>query len=92
VVEALRDGRERHSNFPRPVAPGQRDERRHGQTDIVFSEQARDGVTAGLCFRSRHDGAGLRAFERVERVQIPDAVWRDIWIIDASWQPKTQMS
>jgi hypothetical protein len=68
VVATRREGRMRHSNFIRPVSPGQRDERRHGQTDIVFSEQARDGVTAGLRSRSRHDGAGLRAFGRVERV------------------------
>jgi len=46
----------------RLVSPGRRDERRHGQTDFVGSEQARDGMTAGLSFRSRHDGAGRRAF------------------------------
>jgi len=47
----------------RLVSPVRRDGRRHGQTDVVFSEQARDGRTAGLAFPQRHDGAGRRAFE-----------------------------
>ena len=34
-------------------------------------EQARDGVTAGLSFRSRPDGAGLRAFGQVHCERIP---------------------
>jgi len=56
-------GRERHSNFIRLVSPVRRDGRRHGQTHFVFSEQARDGRTAGLSpFRSRPDGVGLRVF------------------------------
>ena len=56
VVTARRDGRERHSNFIRPVSPGQRDERRHGQTHFVLGAKlGRDVMTAGLCFRSRHD-------------------------------------
>jgi hypothetical protein len=51
VGAARRDDRERHSNFIRRVAPGQRDERRHGQTDFVLgAEMGRDGMTAGLCF------------------------------------------
>ena len=39
-------------HFNRLVSPGQRDERRHGQTHFVLG---RDGVAAGLSFRSRHD-------------------------------------
>jgi hypothetical protein len=55
---ARRDGWERHSNFIRPVAPRQRDERRHGQTHFALgAELGRDGVAAGLCFRSRHADA-----------------------------------
>jgi len=35
---------------------GQRDERRHGQTHFALgAELGRDGMTAGLSFRSRHD-------------------------------------
>jgi hypothetical protein len=40
--------RERHSNLIRLVSPVRRDGRRHGQTHFAFSEQARDGMTAGL--------------------------------------------
>jgi hypothetical protein len=32
------------------VSPVRRDGRRHGQTHFAFSEQARDGMTAGLWF------------------------------------------
>jgi len=50
VVAARRDDRERHSNFIRPVSPGQRDERRHGQTHFALGAKlGRDGMAAGLC-------------------------------------------
>jgi len=48
-------------HFNRPVSPGQRDERRHGQTLFFFGAKlGRDGVAAGLCFRSRHDSTRQR--------------------------------
>jgi hypothetical protein len=38
-------------NFIRLVSPGQRDERRHGQTySVLGAKLGRDGMTAGLCF------------------------------------------
>lgn len=56
VVAARRDDRERHQTLIVNVSPGQRDERRHGQTHFALgAELGRDGMTAGLCFRSRHD-------------------------------------
>jgi hypothetical protein len=54
VVPARRDDRVRHSNFIRPVSPGQRDERRHGQTHFVFgAERSRDGALPAFCLFSR---------------------------------------
>lgn len=63
--DARHGARERHSNFNHFVSPVWRGGRRHGQTDVVFASRP---VTAGrlaLVFRSRHDGAGLRAFGQV---------------------------
>ncbi len=45
----------------RLVAPGQRDERRHGQTHFVLGAKlGRDGLAAGLCFSSRRDSTRQR--------------------------------
>jgi len=51
VVAARRDDRERHQTLIVNVSPGQRDERRHGQTHFALgAELGRDGMTAGLSF------------------------------------------
>lgn len=61
MVAARREGRERHQTLFVTVSPGQRDERRHGQTHFVLgAELGRDGMAAGLCFRSRHDDTRQR--------------------------------
>lgn len=71
-VAAARDGaRERHSNLIVTIPPVCRNEQCHRQTHFVFSEQARDGRTAGLSFHSRPDGAGLRAFGGCSAARFP---------------------
>jgi len=59
--DGRRGARERHSNFIRLVSPVRRDGRRHGQTHVALSEQARDGRTAGLGFAA---GMTARGCER----------------------------
>ena len=73
VLPVTTDGTAHGRDIPiekRFVSPACQDGRRHGQTHFALSEQARDGMTAGLRSRSRHDGAGLRAFERVAAWEI----------------------
>ncbi len=80
VVAARRDGRERHSNFIRPVSPGQRDERRHGQTDVVLNEQARDGMTARGCEHSGHSMATEDFGLPKARCEVQAADSRSSWL------------
>jgi hypothetical protein len=64
VLPVTTDGTARGRDIPIEkhfVSPVWRDGRRHGQTDVVFSEQARDGRTAGLSFAA---GMTARGCER----------------------------